>query len=69
MLLKSEIAVLDLLIDSMNPLSNSTLMTTSTKRRLFGTDGVRGEAGRFPLDAATMETIGASLAASSATHL
>ena len=37
-------------------------MTTSTKRRLFGTDGVRGEAGRFPLDAATMETIGASLA-------
>lgn len=37
-------------------------MTTSTKRRLFGTDGVRGEAGHFPLDAATMETIGASLA-------
>ena len=37
-------------------------MTTSTKRRLFGTDGVRGEAGRFPLDDATMETIGASLA-------
>ena len=37
-------------------------MTTPTPRRLFGTDGVRGEAGRFPLDAATMETIGASLA-------
>ena len=37
-------------------------MTTSIKRRLFGTDGVRGEAGRFPLDAKTMETIGASLA-------
>ena len=37
-------------------------MTTPTTRRLFGTDGVRGEAGRFPLDAATMETIGASLA-------
>ena len=37
-------------------------MTTPIKRRLFGTDGVRGEAGRFPLDAATMETIGASLA-------
>lgn len=37
-------------------------MTTSTTRRLFGTDGVRGEAGHFPLDAPTMETIGASLA-------
>ncbi len=37
-------------------------MTTPTTRRLFGTDGVRGEAGRFPLDVATMETIGASLA-------
>ena len=37
-------------------------MTTPTTRRLFGTDGVRGEAGRFPLDAPTMETIGASLA-------
>jgi phosphoglucosamine mutase len=33
--------------------------------KLFGTDGIRGEAGRFPLDAATVETIGASLA----THL
>lgn len=37
-------------------------MTTPKTKRLFGTDGVRGEAGRFPLDAATMETIGASLA-------
>ncbi|HET6669217.1 MAG TPA: phosphoglucosamine mutase [Pyrinomonadaceae bacterium] len=37
-------------------------MTTPIKQRLFGTDGVRGEAGRFPLDAATIETIGASLA-------
>ena len=37
-------------------------MTTPSKKRLFGTDGVRGEAGRFPLDAKTMETIGASLA-------
>lgn len=37
-------------------------MTTPIKRRLFGTDGVRGEAGRFPLDSATIETIGAALA-------
>jgi len=34
-------------------------------KRLFGTDGMRGEAGRFPLDAATIEIVGASLA----THL
>jgi phosphoglucosamine mutase len=33
--------------------------------KLFGTDGMRGEAGKFPLDPATVETIGASLA----THL
>lgn len=33
--------------------------------RLFGTDGIRGEAGTFPLDAATVETIGISLV----THL
>lgn len=31
-------------------------------KKLFGTDGIRGEAGKFPLDAATIETIGASLA-------
>src|SRR3954469_24464172 len=30
--------------------------------RLFGTDGIRGEAGKFPLDAATIRVIGASLA-------
>ncbi|MBD0373341.1 MAG: phosphoglucosamine mutase [Pyrinomonadaceae bacterium] len=30
--------------------------------KLFGTDGVRGEAGRFPLDAGTVRTIGRSLA-------
>jgi phosphoglucosamine mutase len=33
--------------------------------KLFGTDGIRGEAGVFPLDEKTIETIGASLA----THL
>jgi phosphoglucosamine mutase len=31
-------------------------------KRLFGTDGMRGEAGIFPLDATTIETVGASLA-------
>jgi len=30
--------------------------------KLFGTDGIRGEAGKFPLDAATVEKLGASLA-------
>ncbi|HEY0099512.1 MAG TPA: phosphoglucosamine mutase [Pyrinomonadaceae bacterium] len=30
--------------------------------KLFGTDGMRGEAGRFPLDAPTIETVGRSLA-------
>ena len=30
--------------------------------KLFGTDGMRGEAGSFPLDADTIETVGASLA-------
>lgn len=34
-------------------------------KKLFGTDGMRGEAGKFPLDAATIKTVGASLA----THL
>ena len=33
--------------------------------KLFGTDGIRGEAGTFPLDAATVEKIGVSLV----THL
>ncbi len=37
-------------------------MTNNSTRRLFGTDGVRGEAGRFPLDAATIEALGSSLA-------
>jgi phosphoglucosamine mutase len=31
-------------------------------KKLFGTDGMRGEAGRFPLDAPTVETVGRSLA-------
>ena len=31
-------------------------------KRLFGTDGMRGEAGRFPLDAATVRVAGRSLA-------
>lgn len=30
-------------------------------KALFGTDGIRGEAGRFPLDAPTVKTIGFSL--------
>lgn len=34
---------------------------STPSRRLFGTDGVRGEAGRFPLDAETLRTVGASL--------
>lgn len=32
-------------------------------KKLFGTDGIRGKAGGFPLDAATVRVIGASLAA------
>jgi phosphoglucosamine mutase len=31
-------------------------------KKLFGTDGMRGEAGKFPLDAETIEIVGASLA-------
>ena len=31
-------------------------------KRLFGTDGMRGEAGKFPLDSATVRTAGRSLA-------
>lgn len=31
-------------------------------KKLFGTDGIRGEAGAFPLDEKTIETIGNSLA-------
>jgi phosphoglucosamine mutase len=33
-----------------------------TMKRLFGTDGMRGEAGVFPLDAETLRTVGRSLA-------
>jgi phosphoglucosamine mutase len=36
-------------------------------RRLFGTDGIRGVAGEFPLDPATVEKIGRALALSLAT--
>lgn len=35
---------------------------SSSIKKLFGTDGVRGEAGRFPLDQSTLRTVGASLA-------
>jgi phosphoglucosamine mutase len=35
----------------------------ASMKKLFGTDGMRGEAGRFPLDAATLRTAGRSLAA------
>jgi phosphoglucosamine mutase len=31
-------------------------------QKLFGTDGIRGEAGIFPLDAVTIKTVGTSLA-------
>lgn len=31
-------------------------------KKLFGTDGIRGEAGKFPLDAPTVQAIGRSLA-------
>jgi phosphoglucosamine mutase len=31
-------------------------------KKLFGTDGMRGEAGKFPLDADTIKTVGTSLA-------
>src|ERR1044072_2129247 len=33
-----------------------------TMKRLFGTDGMRGEAGGFPLDAETVKPVGRSLA-------
>jgi phosphoglucosamine mutase len=34
---------------------------STPRRRLFGTDGVRGEAGIFPLDVETLRTVGKSL--------
>src|SRR5438132_2962063 len=36
--------------------------------KLFGTDGIRGEAGRFPLDPSTVRVIGGSLARHLAEH-
>src|SRR5215208_5679762 len=36
-------------------------------KALFGTDGIRGEAGQFPLDASTVTAIGFSLASHLAT--
>src|SRR5437763_16816601 len=38
-------------------------------KKLFGTDGMRGEAGSFPLDAATVRTAGHSLAKNLADRL
>jgi phosphoglucosamine mutase len=40
----------------------STVKTFNSMKKLFGTDGMRGEAGAFPLDAATIEVVGWSLA-------
>ena len=37
-------------------------MKPENTRRLFGTDGIRGEAGKFPLDSRTVRIIGRSLA-------
>ncbi len=37
-------------------------MKPENTSRLFGTDGIRGEAGRFPLDSRTVRVIGGSLA-------
>ena len=37
-------------------------MQTQKPKKLFGTDGIRGEADKFPLDAPTVRAIGASLA-------
>ncbi len=37
-------------------------MSPENKSRLFGTDGIRGEAGKFPLDSQTVQVIGRSLA-------
>ena len=36
-------------------------MTTANITKLFGTDGIRGEAGKFPLDPSTIRVIGESL--------
>jgi phosphoglucosamine mutase len=37
------------------------MMTTATARKLFGTDGIRGIAGEYPLDAATIYATGMAL--------
>ena len=37
-------------------------MKPKDTRKLFGTDGIRGEAGKFPLEPSTIRTIGSSLA-------
>jgi phosphoglucosamine mutase len=37
-------------------------LTPEKISRLFGTDGIRGEAGKFPLDPRTARVIGCSLA-------
>jgi phosphoglucosamine mutase len=37
-------------------------LNPENKSRLFGTDGIRGEAGKFPLDSPTVRVIGRSLA-------
>ena len=36
-------------------------MTTATARKLFGTDGIRGIAGEYPLDAPTIYAAGLAL--------
>src|SRR5215475_5386751 len=36
-------------------------MTTATARKLFGTDGIRGIAGEYPLDATTIYATGLAL--------
>jgi phosphoglucosamine mutase len=37
-------------------------LQTQKPKKLFGTDGIRGEAGKFPLDSPTVRAIGGSLA-------
>src|SRR5581483_7279936 len=44
-------------------------MSQANATRLFGTDGIRGRAGEFPLDAATVERIGRALVANIARDL
>ncbi|MFY9573361.1 MAG: phosphoglucosamine mutase [Blastocatellia bacterium] len=44
-------------------------MHKSASKRLFGTDGIRGVAGRFPLDDSTVEVIGGALVSNLAREL